>query len=139
MLGGGKNTFAFYLKSLGKHGLKCSKIMALSDKQIIDALKSNAGFVTETAKALGVTYQAIDRRIKRNDKIAKTYHAIRESHLDFAESKLLTKIKDGELTAITFYLERIGKHRGYVKREEQTGPDGGPLKGALTIKYVDAD
>ena len=104
------------------------KIMALSEKQIIDSLRKNAGFVAVTARSLGVTYQAIANRLYKSEMLAAALESIRESHLDLAESQLLIKIKEGELSAITFYLDRIGKHRGYVKREEQTGPDGGPIQ-----------
>ena len=104
------------------------KIMALSEKQIIDSLRKNAGFVAVTARSLGVTYQAIANRLYKSEMLAAALESIRESHLDLAESQLLIKIKEGELSAITFYLDRIGKHRGYVKREEQSGPDGGPIQ-----------
>jgi len=104
------------------------KIMALSEKQIIDSLRKNAGFVAVTARSLGVTYHAIANRLYKSEMLAAALESIRESHLDLAESQLLIKIKEGELSAITFYLDRIGKHRGYVKREEQSGPDGGPIQ-----------
>jgi len=104
------------------------KIMALSETQIIDSLRKNAGFVAVTARSLGVTYQAIANRLYKSEMLAAALESIRESHLDLAESQLLIKIKEGELSAITFYLDRIGKHRGYVKREEQSGPDGGPIQ-----------
>ena len=42
----------------------------------------------------------------------------REGALDLAESKLIKLIKEGNLTAIIFFLKTQGKHRGYVERQE---------------------
>jgi hypothetical protein len=51
----------------------------------------------------------------------------REDLKDFAESKLLRRIDDDDLTAIIFFLKTQAKDRGYVERAEVTGADGGPL------------
>ena len=48
--------------------------------------------------------------------------------LDFAESKLFQKIKEGDSTAILFYLKTQGKARGYIERSEVTGANGGPVQ-----------
>ena len=103
--------------------------MALSESQIIEALKANAGFITGAAKMLNVTYHAIYDRIQRSEYLKNNYQEIQESHLDLAESKLLQNIKGGNLGAICFFLKCRGKSRGYIEtsKHELSGPDGGPI------------
>lgn len=51
----------------------------------------------------------------------------RNRRLDFAESMLDKGMKDGNMTAIIFYLKTQGKSRGYIERQEVTGADGKKL------------
>jgi hypothetical protein len=48
--------------------------------------------------------------------------------LDTAESALFNQIKEGNVTSIIFYLKTKGRRRGYVERQEISGPDGGPVQ-----------
>lgn len=92
--------------------------MALTVEQIIKALKKNAGFVSTTAEALNVTPHAIYKRIRESEKIKQALKEIEEKHLDFAESRLLSKIKKDDLGAICFYLKCKGKDRGYIEKAQ---------------------
>lgn len=92
--------------------------MHLTAEEIIRALKSKQGFVTLAAKALNVTPQAIYKRIRTNKTIERAVEEIKESHLDFAESQLLRKIKSEDLGAICFYLKCKGKDRGYIEKAQ---------------------
>jgi hypothetical protein len=60
----------------------------------------------------------------------------RNRRLDFAESMLDKGMKDGNMTAIIFYLKTQGKSRGYVERQEVTGADGKKL---FEVTIIDAD
>lgn len=92
--------------------------MGLSIKQIEIALKAKAGFISYAAEALGVTHSAISQRVKRSAHLQKVVYDIQESCLDLAETKLLGKIKSGDLGAICFYLKCKGKKRGYIEKQQ---------------------
>lgn len=86
-------------------------------EDIIKMLEAKSGFITETAKALGISYQSLHRRIRTNEKLKEAYDAINERKLDYTESKLFDLIRDGNLGAICFHLKCKGKHRGWEERQ----------------------
>ena len=102
--------------------------MAYTAKQIEQALRESGGIFSTAAQKLGITRQAVSKRVKGSQKLQKSVDEIVEDNLDHAESNLLAGIKKGNLTAIIFFLKTKGKHRGYVARRETTGADGGPLE-----------
>ena len=115
--------------------------MSLTIKQIETALRSSGGFVSQTAKKLNVTSEAIYQRIWKSEYLKKVKNEIDESYLDLAESKLLKKINDEDLGALCFYLKCKGKGRGYVEKpvekiELTTSADSAPAK--ISIEIVDA-
>ena len=107
--------------------------MKATSQQVIKVLKANGGFITQGAKSLGMTYQGLYQRISKDPELKEAYDAISESFLDFGESKLLVAMNQGQAWAICFYLKCKGKSRGWVERQEITGPEGGPV----TFKVVD--
>ena len=50
----------------------------------------------------------------------------RESLIDDAESELQKQMFKGNIAALIFFLKTQGKSRGYVERQEVSGPDGEP-------------
>ena len=104
--------------------------MRVTQKQIMLSLQKNGGFITQTAKDIGVTYQAVWLRINRNEKLKAAYDEIREGYLDFAESKLIAQVREGNIAAICFFLKCQGKRRGYVEKQELQ------IDGTLNVKVV---
>ncbi|OQB45570.1 MAG: hypothetical protein BWY00_01733 [Firmicutes bacterium ADurb.Bin153] len=104
--------------------------MAISEKDFIRALEKNGGWTSQTAKALGVSHQAVRQRLLRNKKLMMKQQEIKEMYLDLAESKVVKAVNDGAAWAICFYLKCQGKHRGWIEtvRNEHSGPDGGPIQ-----------
>lgn len=101
--------------------------MTLTKEQIADALEKKAGNVTQAAKALKVTRQALHWHIKDDEELQAIVIDARESLVDMAESEARKQIMEGNTAIIIFTLKTLGKARGYVERQEISGPDGGPV------------
>jgi hypothetical protein len=90
----------------------------VSDSQIEKALDATGGFVSKAAKKLNVTRQCVNNRVNKNPKLKEKLMDIRESHIDFAEDKLIEAIRNNNLAAIIFFLKCQGKGRGYIEKQE---------------------
>ena len=111
--------------------------MIVSDKQLIDALEKYAGFVSFAAEHLGITPQAIYKRLNHNPKLKQKYEDIRFKIDDKVESILLDKIfKDKDTASILFYCKCKLKNRGYVERQEIADVGG---KHEIVVRWVDGD
>ena len=84
--------------------------------QVARALTAAGGLVTSTAKRLGCAPKTVYRYIERFPALKHVLTEARESTMDLAESKLIEAIKNGNLTAIIFFLKTQGKSRGYTER-----------------------
>lgn len=96
--------------------------------RIVKALEETHGLLTMAAKRAGVTYRTVQRYIHDYPTVAQAVQDSKDAMLDFAEGKLMQNIKDGDNTAIIFYLKTQGKLRGYVERQEVSGLGGGPIQ-----------
>jgi len=109
----------------GTNGL--SKKRELTAQKIITALGESKGLLTLAARKAGISYTTVKRYALEMATVRQAVNDAKESMLDFAESQLYQKIKDGDNTAIIFYLKTQGKSRGYIERQEFTGTDGSPV------------
>lgn len=100
---------------------------ACTEEQILVAIIGTGGIKSKIAKKLGVHRETVTRYINDNPTIAEAYKSEEEAVGDICESKLVAKIKKGDMKAITFYAETKLKGRGYVKRQEMTGKGGNPI------------
>nr|BDD45303.1 hypothetical protein 23 [bacterium] len=96
-------------------------------KQIEQALRDSAGLQYLAAEKLRCSPSTITNYVKKSKKLKQAADEAKESTLDMAEAQIITKIKEGDLTAIIFYLKTIGKERGYTERTELSGKDGKDL------------
>jgi hypothetical protein len=90
----------------------------VTNAQILEALMKSAGIISAAAEQLPICRQAVQNRLRRSPGLRKQADKITEVNLDFAESKLLENIKEGNVASIIFYLKTKGKDRGYVERTE---------------------
>lgn len=96
--------------------------------QAVEAIRENKGFITQSAKSLGVSRRHLHRLINRHPTIKEAVQDAREEMKDFTESKLYQGIDNDNTALIIFYLKTQAKDRGYVERQEITGHGGGPVK-----------
>ena len=66
---------------------------------------------------------------------------VAQQTLDLAETKLVQAIRDGNMTAIIFYLKTKGAARGYIEHHRHSGtihtPDVAPRTVNATFNFVE--
>ena len=102
--------------------------------QMIEAIQEAEGNLTEAARILGCSRTTIYNYMERYVTIKEAYAEANERTIDWVEGKLLEQCRRGNITAIIFFLKTKGKHRGYVERQEVSGPDGDKIQ--VLVEYV---
>lgn len=100
---------------------------SITNADIEAALRRTKGMIYLAARELQCQPSTIYRRLARSPELKELHEALHGEVGDVAELKLYQSIQDGDLRAIAFYLRTKGKHRGYVERQEVSGPDGGAI------------
>lgn len=103
-------------------------------KSWIEAFKANSFNVSKACLAIGIDRSTCYRWMDDTD-FAQSVKDAREEKIDFIESQLFQKIADGDTTSIIFALKTLGKERGYVERQEISGPEGSPLP-SIDVKVL---
>ena len=99
--------------------------MKISQSQLKLILIRTLGNVLAATKIINkefgvdITRDAIYKRIQTNPSLKNTVEKITEEVKDIAEHELFNKIKKGDLRAITYFLDRRAKDRGYALKTEQ--------------------
>ena len=101
--------------------------MRVTNTRMLEAVKKNGGAVYLAARELGCAPNTIYNRMERVPSIKQAVEDARGEVVDYAEQKLRLAILNGEPWAIAMTLKTIGKHRGYVERQEVTGAEGGHI------------
>ena len=107
--------------------------MRVTNTRMLEAVKKNGGAVYLAARELGCAPNTIYNRMEKTPALKQAVEDARGEVVDYAEQKLRLAILNGEPWAIAMALKTIGKHRGYVERQEVTGADGG----AVLVKWDD--
>ena len=97
-------------------------------KQLLVALEKSLGVVTTACKEVDISRTTYYDYYNNDAEFRKAVNDISNIALDFTESKLFKQIDGGNMTGIIFYLKTKGKKRGYVERQEISGPDEGPIQ-----------
>lgn len=111
---------------------------------VLEHLEACYGIVTEACKKAGAGRTAFYEWLKNDPEFKAAVDEIQDVALDFVEGKLFERINGVEVLkgidketgeeitytlppdvqAIGLYLKTKGKRRGYVERQELTGPEG---------------
>jgi hypothetical protein len=96
-------------------------------KAMLAALEKSLGIVTTACKEVGIVRQTHYNWMQNDAEYKEAVESISDGVLDFAESKLHGLIDSGDTAATIFYMKTKGKKRGYIERQELTGPDNQPV------------
>jgi len=91
-------------------------------EQVKAALEAGAGIYSQAAQLLKCAPNTVKNYVERYPELATACDEIVDINLDMAESMLLKKMSEGNLTALIFFLKCKGKHRGWVERYEASTP-----------------
>ena len=94
------------------------KRLTKKQKQFIDAYEKHGTNISRTCKAIGIDRQTYYNWCSANSAFKSQCDAIEESMIDFAESMLYRQIKDGNTSAIIFFMKTKARKRGYAERVE---------------------
>lgn len=91
------------------------------------AIRGSRGIKQRVADLLGVTRQTVDNYFDQWPDLIPVFEDEREALVDVAESMLVKAVESGEMRAIALVLETQGRRRGWGRRTEISGPDGGAV------------
>ena len=93
-------------------------------EKLLIALEKSLGIVTAACKEVGISRQQFYEYCKTDPEFKKSVDDINEITLDFTESQLFRKIKEGSERSILFYMKYKGRKRGYAEKLEIDGDLG---------------
>lgn len=79
------------------------------------------GFLSVAARRLGISIKSVRGYIERDELCRMAIDEAEDIKLDFAEAKLLQKVKSGDIASIIFYLRTKGRVRGYTEKPLEEG------------------
>lgn len=100
----------------------------LSVEKAAKALRVHRGIILRAAEACGVDRSTFYKFMEKHPELKDVRNECDEELLDVAEANVIKALDDEDMKTTRWYLERKGKERGYVTRQEQTGADGEPLQ-----------
>lgn len=124
--------------------------MDSNKKAAIESLELHHGIVTTACASIGLSRSTYYSWVESDKEFSDAVDEIRETAIDFVESKLMEKVggvqavahtKGGDIvyelppsdTAIIFFLKTRGKKRGYIEKTEID------MKGAIIMQFDQAD
>lgn len=82
-------------------------------EKLLVALEKSLGIVTSACKEVGISKDRFYSYYREDPKFKESVDAINDYQLDFVESQLFKKIKEGSEKSIHFYMRYKARSRGY--------------------------
>jgi len=95
-----------------------SRQTKMKKNKFISCYFENTGNIAHICRELKMSRQTFYDWIKRDPDFAQAIENEDEAFKDFAESKLMEKINNGDTIPLLFYLKCKAKDRGYVETVE---------------------
>lgn len=121
---------------MGHTKKKEQKRTTVKKETLLKSLQQNMGNVTLACHFSNCSRSTFYRYCEQDEQFKKDVEDIGEMAIDVCEAELWKLIKDGNPTAILFFLKTKGKKRGYIERQEITGQDGKPVVWNETKTYT---
>ncbi len=96
------------------------EIQKKQKSNFLKVIKKLMGNISQSCEKVGITRQVFYQWLSEDENFKRSYENQNEYEIDFAESKLMQEINDGNITAIIFFLKTKGKKRGYVENNVDT-------------------
>jgi len=87
-------------------------------EQIQDAIKDSAGIISVIAKRLDCQWHTCKKYIESYDETKQSLQDEIAKNIDKAESVILTSLNEGDIQTAKWFLQTIGKNRGYSEKQE---------------------
>jgi ACT domain-containing protein len=104
------------------------------EKTLVAYMKKGCN-VSATCSAVGISRQTFYQYRKDDKVFHQALIDAEEAIIDNVESKLLSKINEGDTTLIIFFLKTKAKSRGYVERQEVDMDVQGDMN--LTVQFIE--
>jgi hypothetical protein len=92
--------------------------MKKAQTDFLKIFEMNAGLIYLSCKKAKIDPKTYYNWLKSSEEFATAITDVKEGFKDYAEGKLYEEIRNGNLTAIIFYLKCKAKDRGYIDRQE---------------------
>ena len=102
----------------------------------LEALKKNLFIVTSACEATGIKRQMYYDWIKNDPQFKLDVDNLEDMQIDFVETQLLKRIKEGSDSSIQFYLKTKGKRAGFGTQIDVT-TNGESINNITTIKLIE--
>lgn len=82
----------------------------------LNNLKASGGILSPACESTGISRATVYHWRQNDPDFDQAFREIKESQIDFVESKLMQLINSGDTTATIFYLKTMGKQRGWSEK-----------------------